>query len=51
MIFKDQYTVNDQFQIVAVELLFVEDIGKDIQRRLGGTVDLDDGVALIGEQI
>ena len=51
MVFKDQHPVNDQFQIVAVELFFCQNIGKHLQCCLGRTIDLDDGVALVGQQI
>ena len=48
-VFKDLNTLDDKLQIVAVKGFFVEDVLKHIQGSLCCSVDLDDGVALVGE--
>lgn len=51
MILKDLDLPDDEFQIVALERVLVQDVGKDIHRRAGGTVDLNDGIALVRQHI
>ena len=50
MVFIDLDVVDDQFQIITFQMVFVQNILKDFQGRPGGPVDLDDGVSLVGQQ-
>ena len=48
MVLIDLDVVDDQFQVVAFQVVFLQNILKDFHGRPGGPVDLDDGVSLVG---
>ena len=51
MILKDLDLPDDKLQIIALERVLVQNVGKDIHRCAGGTVDLNDGIALVRQHI
>ena len=51
MIFKDEDLVDQQLQIVSLQLVLFQNVAEHVDGGLGHAVDLNDGVALVGQQV
>ena len=51
VIFKDENLVNQQLQIISFQLILFQNVAEHVDGGLCHAVDLNDGVALIGQQV
>ena len=51
MIFKDENFVNQQLQIVSLQLVLFQNVAEHVDGGLGHAVHLNDGVALVAQQV